>query len=83
MSPNRHMVLPMDFFEDAAQVLPLPRGVLLDFAVNPFNGNIVVGYQDNPCARFFIRLVLEQLAGYDDLFNQSVKDTDVRVMQEV
>lgn len=70
---SAHMVLPMEFFEDAAQVLDLPRGVLLSLALNPYNGNIIVSYQDNASARFFARLAVDQLAGYPDMFSPDLR----------
>lgn len=70
MQINRHMVIPLDGFHDVAQIMGVPRGDLFEFGINPFNGNIVVSWQDHPTARFFIRLVLAQLASYPDMFDE-------------
>lgn len=66
---NSHVVIPMINFPDAAQIMDLPRGDLFSFSLNPYNGLIVVRYQDNPGARFFARLILSQLADYPDVFH--------------
>lgn len=65
---NRHEVFPLDIYpEVSACGLELPKGELLHLSINPFNGNVVVAWQDNPCARFFLFEALRQLqADYPD-----------------
>lgn len=69
MRPTKLLILPFDAIDDVAQVLDVPRGELLHIAMNPYNGNIVMNYQDNPNARLFIRLIVDQLATADDMFS--------------
>ena len=70
MQINRHMIVPLEGFADIAQVMGAPRGSLFEFGINPWNGNIVVSWQDNPTSRFFIRLALAQFSKYPDLFDE-------------
>ena len=69
MRPNKLLILPFEPIPDVAEVLDVPRGELFHIAMNPYNGNIVFTYQDNPNARLFIRLVIDQLANSDDRFS--------------
>lgn len=68
--PNHHMIFPLDNVEDVAQVMDLPYGDLLTIGINRWNGNVVMSYQDHPEARFYIRLIVAQLAGYVDMFDE-------------
>ncbi len=68
--PNRHLIFPLDNVEDVAQVMDLPYGELLSIGVNRWNGNVVMSYQDHPEARFYIRLIVAQLANYVDMFDE-------------
>ena len=61
MRPNKLLILPFEPIPDVAEVLDVPRGELFHIAMNP--------YQDNPNARLFIRLVIDQLANSDDMFS--------------
>lgn len=67
--PNRHLIFPLDNVEDVAQVMELPYGELLSIGINRWNGNVVMSYQDHPEARFYIRLIVAQLANYVDMFD--------------
>lgn len=69
MKPNTHIVFPLHGFSDFAQVMEPPRGMLFEFGINPFQGNVVMSFQDNPEARFAIRLVIQQLAEVADIFD--------------
>lgn len=69
MKPNVHIVFPLQGFADFAQVMQPPRGELFNFGLNPYNGNIVMSFQDNPEARFAIRLAIQQLAECADIFD--------------
>lgn len=70
MQINRHMIVPLEGFADVAQLVGTPSGTLFEFGLNKFNGNVVVSWQDNTTARFFIRLILSQLSKYPDLFDE-------------
>lgn len=62
MQINRHFLISLEGFADVSPIMGVPRGDLFKFGVNPFNGNVVMCFQDNPTARFYIRLFLAQLA---------------------
>ncbi|MEE0705824.1 MAG: hypothetical protein UCH28_05500 [Adlercreutzia sp.] len=74
MHPNKTLITPLRNVEDVAQVMTLPRGTLFEVAVNPWNGNIVFHYQDNPDARFFTRLIIGQFAECLDMFDPDEHD---------
>lgn len=70
MNINRHMIIPLEGFGDVAQLVGTPTGNLFEFGLNPWNGNIVLAWQDNTTARFYIRLILSQLSKFPDLFDE-------------
>lgn len=74
MRPNKLLILPFEAMPDVAQVLDVPRGQLFNVAMNPYNGSLVMQYQDNPNARLFIRLIVDQLATADDMFSAPLDD---------
>lgn len=71
MQINRHFKIPLEGFEDVSPIMGVPRGDLFKFGINPFNGNVIMCFQDNPTARFYIRLFMAQLAKYPDMFDES------------
>lgn len=71
MQINRHFIIPLEGFSDVSSIMGVPRGDLFKFGINPFNGNVVMCFQDNPTARFYIRLFMAQLAKYPDMFDES------------
>lgn len=70
MNINRHMIIPLEGFADVAQLVGTPTGNLFEFGLNPWNGNIVMSWQDNTTARFYIRLILSQISKFPDLFDE-------------
>lgn len=71
MRPNKVLIVPFSAIDDVAQVMDVPRGELFNVAMNPYNGNVVFNFQDNPNARMFIRLIVNQFACSDDMFSAS------------
>lgn len=74
MRPNAYAVHPFSYVDELEGIMSVPKGDLATFGVNPFNGNIVFCFQDNPAARFFIRLILDQLASSPNLFEDEECD---------
>lgn len=72
MNVNRHLNVPLIGFEDVAQVMKPPRGQLFEFAMNPFNGNLIYSWQDSPESRFYTRMILAQLSKYPDCFDEQL-----------
>lgn len=70
MKPNRNIIFPLDNVADLAQVMTIPRGELFHVGMNRWNGNVILTYQDHPEARFFIRLIVGQLANVVDMFDE-------------
>ena len=70
MAPNRHIIFPLEHVEDVAQLVNIPYGDLFTVAMNRWNGNVVLSFQDHPEARFFIRLIVAQLAEMVDMFDE-------------
>lgn len=68
MRRTRYFTVPLGCYSDLCDTIDLPRGEIFAVAINPWNGNIVFSFQDNPTARFFSCLVLDQLASYEDVF---------------
>ena len=71
MQINRHFLIPLEGFSEVSPIMGVPRGDLFKFGINPFNGNVVMCFQDNPTARFYIRLFMAQLAKYPDMFDEA------------
>lgn len=65
---SRNMVMKLDCLDEVRPLVKVPRGDLLNVGMNPFNGNVVISVQDNPEARFYTRLIIDQLAEYVDMF---------------
>ncbi|MCI8468537.1 MAG: hypothetical protein HFJ75_03430 [Eggerthellaceae bacterium] len=59
---NTHTVIPLEIFDEARRRENPPSGMLLTLRLNPHNGNIVIQYQDNPAARFYLERIIDQLA---------------------
>ena len=57
MAPNKHIVFPLEHVDDVAQLVAIPYG------------DVVLAFQDHPEARFFIRLIVAQLADMVDMFD--------------
>ena len=72
MNVNRHINVPLLGFDDVREVIRPPRGPLFDFAMNPFNGNVIYSWQDCPESRFYTRLILAQLSKYPDCFDEGL-----------
>ncbi|MEC4184119.1 hypothetical protein VJ918_04775 [Adlercreutzia sp. R21] len=70
MAPNKHIIFPLDNVEDVAQLVGIPYGELFHVSMNRWNGNVVFAFQDHPEARFFIRLIVAQLAEMVDMFDE-------------
>ena len=66
----REVTTQLEGFPDVSPIMGVPRGDLFKFGINPFNGNVVMCFQDNPTARFYIRLFMAQLAKYPDMFDE-------------
>lgn len=69
MAPNKHIVFPLDHVDDVAQLVAIPYGELFHVSMNRWNGNVVLAFKDYPEARFFIRLIVAQLADMVDMFD--------------
>lgn len=62
MGPNRMITFKLDSFEEFGGFCHMPKGDLLRFGVNPYNGTVVLTFQDrheNACE--VIEAVLNQL----------------------
>lgn len=62
MEPNAFATLRVPAVVEFSQFLDIPRGTLMRFGINPFNGSVVVGFQDTPAARIYIREVLTSVS---------------------
>ena len=69
MRPNSYLTFPLSGFSDFAQIMRPPRGELLNLGLNPYTGQVVMCWQDNPEARFAIRLIISQLSECVDIFD--------------
>ena len=70
MKPNRFITFGIEGIRDVSEVVEIPRGVLFEVAINPWNGNAVFSFQDSPDARFLSRIVIGQLAENFELFDE-------------
>lgn len=70
MAPNKHIIFPLEHVDDVAQLVGIPYGELFRVSMNRWNGNVVFAFQDHPEARFFIRLIVAQLADMVDMFDE-------------
>ena len=71
MRPSNHIIFPLNNVDDVAQLVDIPYGDLLVIAMNRWNGNVVMTFQDHPEARFYIRLIIDQLSNLVDMFDES------------
>lgn len=69
MRPNTSIIAPLQHVAEVAQFMDLPKGELFTVAMNPWNGNFIFRFQNHPDARFFIRLIIGQLAEMADMFD--------------
>lgn len=62
MKPNNTFITPLEKFEVLNSEFEFfPRGVLAEISVNPYNGNIVLRYQDYKEAIKLLHSVIDQL----------------------
>lgn len=61
MSPNNSAVFPL-IKQPSGRT---PKGVLMTIAINPYNHNVVIGYQDHPQSIKYIHNILEQIKDHE------------------
>ena len=83
MGPNRSIVFMLDDHERFGGFEHMPKGELMHFAVNPYNGKVVLRFQDrHENGPAVIEAVLTQLLRDLRLMRMKDREADLRMLAD-